>query len=90
MFWDTLFDVCESNEVRRKLFTNDEDRVSVVKGMNTYLKDENNFNETKIKIGNINPKFIKGDIFKLKLEKKFDNIFLSNMGQYYSLEKIKN
>lgn len=89
LFWDALFDVCESNDVRRKLFSNDEDRVSVVKGMNTYLKDENNFNQTKIKITTINPKFIKGNIFKLKLEKTYDNIWLSNIGCYFSLEDNK-
>ena len=90
LFWDTLFDVCKPNKVRKKLFSNDEDRVSVVKGMNTYLKDENNFNNTKLKIKNINPKFIKGDIFKIKFEKTYDNIWLSNIGNYYSLEEIKN
>ena len=90
LFWDTLFDVCKVNNVRRKLFSSDEDRVSVVKGMITYLKNESNFNETKIKIKNINPKFIKGDIFKTKLEKTYDNIWLSNIGNYYSLEEIKN
>ena len=89
LFWDTLFDVCKANDVRRKLFSNDEDRVSVVKGINPYLKNKNNFNETKIRIKNINPKFIKGDIFKIKLEKTYDNIFLSNIGTYYSLEDNK-
>ncbi|MBQ2947284.1 MAG: DUF3419 family protein [Bacilli bacterium] len=89
LFWDTLFDVCKEHIVRKKLFANDEERVSVIKGMNIYLKDESNFNETKIKIKSISPKFIKGDIFKLKLEKTYDNIWLSNIGCYYSLEDTR-
>lgn len=89
LFWDTLFDVCKENDVRKKLFSSDEERVSVVKQMNTYLKNESNFNETKIKIKNINPMFINGDIFKIKLEKTYDNIFLSNIGTYYSLEDTR-
>ena len=89
LFWDTLFDVCSANDVRKKLFESDEERFSVVKGLNSYLKDEDSFNETKTKIKNINPKFIKGDIFKTKLEKSYDNIFLSNIGTYYSLEDNK-
>lgn len=86
LFWDTLFDVCKPNDVRKKLFSNDEERISVVKGINPYLNDENSFNETRIKIENINPKFIKGDIFKTRIEKTYDNILLSNIGTYYSLE----
>ena len=89
LFWDTLFDVCKANDVRKKLFEHDEERLSVVKGMNLYLKDEDMFNKSKIKIKNINPKFIKGDIFKTKLERNYDNIFLSNIGTYHSLEDNK-
>ena len=47
------------------------------------------YKKTKIKIENINLKFIEGDIFKIKLEKTYDNIFLSNIGTYYSLEENK-
>lgn len=90
MFWDTLFDVCKANDVRKKLFEHDEERLSVVKGMNLYLKDEDMFNKSKIKLKNINPKFIKGDIFKTKLKKSYDNIFLSNIGAYHSPEEFKS
>lgn len=89
LFWNTLFEECIPNKVRKKLFSRDEERVDVVKKINPYLNNESNFNCTKIKIKNINPKFIKGDIFKARLEKTYDNIWLSNIGVYHSLENVK-
>ena len=52
--------------------------------------DENTFNECKSKIKNISPKFIIGDIRNIKLERNYDNIWLSNSGQYLKLEELKN
>ena len=89
VFWDTLFKRCNQEEIRKRLFEYDEERLSVLKKMNLYLKDEDMFNKSKIKIKNINPKFIEGNIFKIKLEKDYDNIWLSNIGSYYSLEDNK-
>lgn len=89
IFWDTLFKYCNHEDIRKRLFEYDEERLSVLKGMNLYLKDENMFNKSKIKIKNINPKLINADIFKTKLEKKYDNIWLSNIGSYHSLDDNK-
>ncbi|MBQ9072426.1 MAG: DUF3419 family protein [Bacilli bacterium] len=89
IFWDTLFNNCKSIDIRKNLFEHDEERLSVVKEMNLYLKDEDMFNKSKIKIKNINPKFIIGNIFTAKLERKYDNIFLSNLGTYCSVETLK-
>jgi len=89
VFWDILFKNCNPEDIRKRLFEYDEERLNVVKKMNLYLKDEDTFNKSKIKIKNINPKFIEGNIFKIKLEKTYDNIFLSNIGTYYSLEDDK-
>ena len=41
------------------------------------------------KIKNINPKFINGDIKNIKLERNYDNIWLSNLGQYLEIEELK-
>lgn len=89
LFWDTLFDAFQPIEIRKNLFSNDEERVSVVKRINPYLNDENKYNEIKIKIRDINPKFINGDIFKIQLERTYDNILLSNVGTYHSIEDNK-
>jgi len=89
VFWDTLFKHCNHEDIRKRLFEYDEERLSVVKKMNLYLKCEETFNKSKIKIKNINPRFIEGNIFKIKLEKTYDNIFLSNIATYYSLEDDK-
>ena len=90
IFWDTLFNNCNCKDVRTTLFENDEERLSVIKGMNLYLKNEESFNKSKITLKNINPKFIKEDIFKARLERNYDNIFLSNLGTYYSAESLKS
>ena len=90
VFWDKLFKFCNHEDIRKRLFEYDEERLSVVKKMNLYLKDEETFNKSKIKIKNINPKFIEGNIFKIKLEKTYDNIFLSNIGAYYLQEEFKS
>ena len=41
------------------------------------------------KIKNINPKFINGDIKNIKLERNYDNIWLSNLGQYLEINELK-
>lgn len=89
VFWDTLFKHCNHEDIRKRLFEHDEERLSVVKKMNLYLKNEDMFNKSKIKIKNIHPNFIEGNIFKIKLEKTYDNIFLSNIGAYYLQEEFK-
>ena len=89
LFWDTLFSKCNSNDIRRTMFKSDEVGIKVLKKIDPYLKNRLSFNKTKSKIVNINPKFINGDIFKTKLYKTYDNIFLSNIGTYYTQEKLK-
>ena len=42
--------------------------------INPYLNDENKYNEIKIKIRDINPKFINGDIFKIQLTRMMNNV----------------
>lgn len=89
LFWDTLFSKCNSKNIRRTMFKCDELGLKILKRVNPYLKNRLSFNKTKSKIENINPKFINGDIFKTKLYKTYDNIFLSNIGTYYTQEILK-
>ena len=58
IFWDTLFNNCKSIDIRKNLFEHDEDRFTMLKDMNLYLKNENMFSKSKIKIENINPIYL--------------------------------
>ena len=90
LFWDTLFTKCKGKNIRRTLFKCDEVGLRVLKKVDPYLKNRLLYNKTKSKIANINPKFIKGDIFKIKLHRTYDNIFLSNIGTYNTQQKLKD
>lgn len=89
IFWDVLFKKFYAFKIRQGLFSKDEDSFKFLKNMNLYLSDENMFNKSKLTIIDINPKFLTGDIFKLKLDKKYDNIFLSNLCTYHSINELK-
>jgi len=59
--------------------------------MNLYLSSEDLFNKSKVNIKEVNTKFLTGDIFKLKLKlnRIYNNIFLSNLCTYYSVSDLK-
>lgn len=89
LFWDELFNLYNPIEIRKGLFDSDEDRSTVLKGMNLYMKNEDYFNRVKKSIRDINPKFIIDDIFDVKIDDVYDNIFLSNIGKYHELNEFK-
>ena len=71
------------------MFEYDEDNKEVLKKINLYLNNKNMYDNCKKKIKNINPKFIIGDIKNIKLERNYDNIWLSNLGQYLEINELK-
>lgn len=89
LFWDEVFNLYKPEKVRRELFSSDEDRSFVLQGMNLYMRDEDSFNLSKIKIRSVNPKFICDDIMNVKLNRSYDNIWLSNLGLYFGIDKLK-
>ena len=44
---------------------------------------------TKSKVKRVEPKFIIGDLFKTDLQRKYDNIWLSNIGAYLPKRQVK-
>lgn len=88
LFFDEIFNLYEPKRIRDYLFDDDESRKKVIKGLNIYLKNENNYNILKNKVRSISFKYINGDLFKYKLNEKYDNIFLSNLCTYYSLGEL--
>ena len=89
LFWDDLFQMFEPIKIRETVFDADEDKYKVLRYMSLYLKDEETYNNTKNIISRINPIFIIDDIFNAKLNNTYDNIFLSNIGQYITPEEMK-
>lgn len=90
LFWEELFSCYDRIKIRKELFKSDEDKIHILKQSNLYLNDEYSFNECKNKIKSINPRFITSDIRNVKLDRNYDNIWLSNIGQYLRLEELKN
>lgn len=69
LLWDEIIQTYEPQKIRNRLFSLDEARNSVIIGCNPYLSSEVSYLETRNKIKKVTPKFIKGDISKLKLKK---------------------
>ena len=89
LFWNELYSQFNPIDIRKRLFSEDEDKINVLKELNTYLKDKDNFNIIKNKIENINPTFINDDITNVNINDYFDNIWFSNLGCYHSAEYLK-
>lgn len=89
MFFETIFNTYNKNKIRRNLFNDDESREEVIKGYNNYLKNEDNYNKLKSIIKSICFKYVNGNIFKDKIDGKYDNIFLSNLCTTSGINKLK-
>ena len=89
LFWDELFDMYSPRCIRFFLFSKDENPYSVLSKSSLYLRDENNYNETKTKIKNLRPEFINEDILDVNLAKNYDNIWLSNIACYLHRNELK-
>lgn len=88
-FWNDLLYTYNGETIRKTLFSNDEDRDFVIKELNLYMNNELSFEKIKTSIRDVNPIFICDDIMEVKLNRNYDNIFLSNLGQYLGIDKLK-
>lgn len=89
-FWNALFSKYPGHIVRTHLFTNDErDKNSVIR-FNNYLANDENYEKVKEIVMHNKVKFINGSISSFKSDKKFDNIWLSNIAAYLSISDIRN
>lgn len=90
-FWLTLTKTHSGEMIRKNLFTGDEENPKVTRYLTDYLKSEKDYYETRRKLKNINPFFITENITHgLHLDRKFDNIVLSNLTTYLSHEQIED
>ena len=89
LFWTELFDNFSSLDIRKYLFFHDEGRDSEIIGSNLYLQNNLLYKDTRMKLQKVRPKFIAEDIFLVKFDKKFDNIWLSNISHYVIMTELK-
>lgn len=89
LFFDELFCNFDSKTIRQNIFDDDEYRNDAIKGFNIYLKSEENYNKLKSILKGICFKFICGDIFKNKIEGKYDNVMLSNLCTTTTVDNLK-
>ena len=89
-FWSELLTRFRGIEIRRNLFNvADERNPKVIQLMNRYLVSDAAFNALRDRIDEAMVEFINGDILNINLDKKFDNIFLSNIAAYLNPNVFK-
>ena len=89
-FWDNIFNTYNSKEILSNYFLNDIVSADIIRKSNPYLSNNILYDEAKIKMKSININFIIGNIKDVKLTKKYDNIWLSNVCDYLSLDDFTN
>lgn len=89
LFFDELFSLFKSEEIRNRLFEDDESRKKVIYGFNNYLHNEASYNKMKEIIRGISFKYINGDIFQDQIPTQYDNIFLSNLSNVKPFKEYK-
>lgn len=88
LFWDELFQSFDKYTIRYQLFSIDEYSMDVIKKCNLYLEDEI-YEKLRTKIFKFQLKFINDNLKEINLKNKYDNIWLSNLGMYLSLNEIE-
>lgn len=79
-FWMSLFNTFDGLKIRKKLFSDDEEKLKVLKRANFYM-NRDNYYEMKNKVESLYPTFITCDLRNLSniINEEFDYIMLSNI-----------
>ncbi|MDO4995762.1 MAG: DUF3419 family protein [Bacilli bacterium] len=85
-FWKEIVTNFEPKQIK-KLFTPDVPFTYELKELNNYLQDEESYHKIKKTIKKLKPKFITANIYKYKLKRNYDNIFLSNIADYNDVDE---
>ncbi len=86
MFWDTLYKNFSPYTIRRSVFNEDEGQPQIISIKNRYL-DKESYQETRRIIADVDIKFENQDVTRAKMDRKFDNIWLSNIIDYLTSEE---
>lgn len=89
LFWDELFNNHDLERVRNEMFSNDEGDNREVDASNLYMHDNDSYLELRDIIKKIKPEFINNDFFNYIFNRKFDNIWFSNIAMYYPTSKMR-
>lgn len=89
LIWDELFSTFRGLDIRKELFYFDENKVNVIVESNPYLQSNIAYDEARRKIIKTKLEVVTGDIFKTKIDRGFDSIWLSNIGTYLSRHFLK-
>ena len=90
LFWCELFKNFSPLEIRKNLFSTDEDRTDVIVNSNPYLINEQAYKTLRKKLENVEPNFMTTNLLKDEVIGHFDNIWLSNIPQYLTTLEIKH
>lgn len=85
-FWDMIYNEFSPMKIREGIFFEKKLSADSIVNVNPYLSNENTYLKTKINIEQVKPNFLNKNILNDSdsLDKKFDNIFLSNIYDYYN------
>lgn len=89
IFWSTLLDSKKSSTIRNRLFSHDEYGSHTIRRINPYLSDEESYLKARESLQTTKVNFIEGNIMSEQLPETYDNIFLSNIPCYQTLEETK-
>lgn len=89
IFWSTLLDSKKSSTIRKRLFSHDEYSSHTIRRINPYLSDEESYLKTRQALQETQITFLEGNVMSKELPETYDNIFLSNIPCYLSLEQTK-
>lgn len=89
-FWNYLKSNIRCSELNEGLFIQDELSISDIERFNNYLNNEMSYDKARERLEETKPKFIHGDIYKINLDRKYDNIWLSNVIQFAEINEGKS
>lgn len=84
-FWEQLLSKRRSQQVRKRLFVNDEYKKRQIRRINPYLQSDESFEKTKERLSTSTIKFYQEDITKSELSSSYDSIILSNIPCNYPI-----
>lgn len=88
LFWDELFSNYNGVTIRRRMFSYDEERSSMLRYMNRYLGSNISYNDIRNLIKKVNLEFIHSNLFDCSFDRYFDNIWLSNVCCYLNYDEM--
>ncbi len=78
-FWEALFSRYKPLIIRASVFNRDEHEPTVIGANNLYLREYKFYRKTREIIGKVQVSFENQDVMEAKIDRKFDNIWLSNI-----------